>query len=285
MSKRIFPALLLVVALLMTSVVALADDITGIENENPQPTEGAEAGEDEGGDDEEECNHPGSYYVVSPVNSDWHVLYCPVCAAADPENPNAGYVSADEEHEFEKKVTEATCTEGGKTVYTCTVCGYTKTENKTKKLLHWFGEWSPVDGGKHSATCKREDCDHVSTATCETAEHNGVTLCPVCGAVSEGERMTMVEGATASASKLPQGEVVVRMGDDMMSVAFEYAGKLTQPTTEVTVTLPATAVEGKTLSIAGEDGTTSEIETTTEDDKVSFTLDFSEDKVVVIDIA
>ena len=34
------------------------------------------------------------------------------------------------EHDFETDVTEATCTTGGYTTYTCTVCGYTYDEAK-----------------------------------------------------------------------------------------------------------------------------------------------------------
>ncbi len=289
MSKRIFLALLLVAALLTTSVVAFADPATDApaqSEDKKDESEKDESEKDEGEKDEgedEKCNHPGSYYVVSLVDSDeWHVLYCPVCAAANPGDEKAGYVGPDVPHEFEKKVIDATCTKGGKTVYTCKDCGYTRTEKKTAKLLHWFGEWSPVENGKHSAECKRKGCDHVSTTACETVEHNNVTLCPVCGEVSEGERMTLVEGATATASKLPMGEVVVRANESMMSVAFEYAGKMTQPTTEVTVTVPATAVEGKTLTVEAADGTETELETTTDGDEVSFTLDFADEKAVVI---
>ena len=290
MSKRIFIALLLVVAMLTTSVVAFAEPVTDgkgnveEEKDKEEEEEEDEDEEDDEKDDEGECKHENAYYVVSPSDEECHVLYCPDCAEANPDDENAGYIGADEPHDYEKKVTDATCTKGGKTVYTCKDCGYSKTEKKTKKLLHWFGEWSPVENGKHTATCKREDCDHVSTTACETVEYNNVTICPVCGAVSEGDRMTMVEGATATASALPMGEVVVRANDSMMSVAFEYAGKMTQPTTEVTVTVPATAVEGKTLSIEAADGSETAIETTTDGDKVSFKLDFAGEKAVVISI-
>ena len=120
------------------------------------------------------------------------------------------------------------------------------------------------------------------------------TLCPVCGwirqAVAIGEerislndaQLLLVEDAAAEAltERLPAGEIVVRMGELengelLMSVAFEISGKMTQPTGQVKITLPAEALSGHTLAILEADGTETPIELEIEEGIASFTLDFT----------
>ncbi len=190
------------------------------------------------------------------------------------------------EHEYEKKTVKATCTRGGYTKYTCTKCGDSYRKNKTSKLYHWFGEWMPHGNGGHTATCKRDGCGHSTSIGCETFEYalNGAsyTLCPVCGENANGTHLELAEDATATSEKLPKGELVLRENDEIMSIGFEYGGKLTQPTKPVTVTLPAEVVNGYTLSILSADGSETAVETTADGENVSFTLDFGEAKVVLI---
>ena len=108
------------------------------------------------------------------------------------------------------------------------------------------------------------------------------TFCPVCGEVSDGAHLLLAEMVRAEAltEELPGGEIVLRMGElangeAVMSVGFEYSGKLTQPTGEVKVTIPAALLEGYTLALLDADGAESDLPFTVEDEELSFTLDFT----------
>lgn len=166
-------------------------------------------------------------------------------------------------------------------------CGYTTYVEKGT-LVHWYGEWTPNADGTHSATC-RYGCGYRRTVPCAcfTYQLNGdpvaeYTLCPVCGEVNDGTRLTMAEDAKAVAltRTLPGGEVVVRMGvlsggEAVMSVAFESAGCLTKPTGQVKINLPAELLEGYALRLLAGDGTETELTFDVRKEEASFVLDFS----------
>lgn len=192
-------------------------------------------------------------------------------------------------HDFTEKVVAPTCEAGGYTKYTCKNCDYSYTDHPTQKLLHWFAEWTSNGDGTHSAPCKREDCDHIGKAECAsieytqnagTADAKALSICPVCGDVSDGAHLALIDTAKAAGKHLPTGELTVRMGDTangdkLMTVAFEYAGKLTQPEGEVEITLPAELLTDYTLSIVNADGTETDLPCTTNDTTAAFTLDFT----------
>ena len=104
----------------------------------------------------------------------------------------------------------------------------------------------------------------------------------MCGEVSDGARLLAVENVEAEAltEALPAGEVILRMGEltggeALMSVGFEYGGRLTQPTGEVKITLPAELLEGCALTLLDADGAQSQLAFTVEEGEASFTLDFA----------
>ena len=195
-------------------------------------------------------------------------------------------------HDYQKTIVKPTCEKGGYTRYTCSRCEDTYTENPVKKLLHWYGEWSPNGDDTHSADCRRDDCKHTGKTDCQrfefqVEENESLIFCPVCGAVKNGERLGLIEKALAAAvtDKLPAGEVVVRMHDAYLSIAFEYAGKLTAPTGQVKITLPAELTEllkGKTLTLVALDGSETEIPFEIDGEKISFTLDFTDTEIPVM---
>ena len=164
-------------------------------------------------------------------------------------------------------------------------CGYT-TYAEIPMLVHWYAEWMPNEDDTHTAAC-RQGCRYDGNVPCTFFAYQlksadqavEVTLCPVCGEVSDGTRLMLAEAAEkAVTGKLPDGEIVVRMGtlesgEVLMSVAFEIGGKLTQPTGQVKLTLPAEVLEGYTLSLLAEDGTETELTRNAQDG--SFVLDFS----------
>ncbi len=157
-----------------------------------------------------------------------------------------------------------------------------------KKLLHWYGEWTPNGDESSSAACLRDGCQHTGTAKCENFsylllmaddERCTFVLCPICGAVSDDARLERVEDAAAEAETLPPGELILRLGElqngeRLLSVGFETGGLLTQPTVSVQIMLPAALVEGYALSIIAEDGTETELPVTVLDEIASFTLEF-----------
>ncbi len=87
---------------------------------------------------------------------------CTICGAKD---PNYGG-----KHNYTKEVTEPTCTEEGYTTYTCTLCSYSYTSDKT-----------PATG--HSPELR-----NAVESTCTEAGYTGDEVCTICGDVlSQGE--------------------------------------------------------------------------------------------------
>ena len=188
-------------------------------------------------------------------------------------------------HDYTEKVVKPTCEKVGYTLHTCKKCNDSYKDHQTKTLLHWYGEWTSNGDGTHSATCKRKDCKHVGKTECAIVEFKQDeatrTLCPVCGNVSDGTHLALVEEVTAEGEHLPYGELVLRMGETangntLLSVCFEVSGKLTQPKGEVKITMPAELLNGVTLALLNADGTEIDLPYIVEGENAVFTLDFTD---------
>ena len=188
-------------------------------------------------------------------------------------------------HDYTEKVVKPTCGKGGYTLHTCKKCNDSYKDHQTKTLLHWYGEWTSNGDGTHSATCKRKDCKHVGKTECAIVEFKQDeatrTLCPVCGNVSDGIHLALVEEVTAEGAHLPYGELVLRMGETangntLLSVCFEVSGKLTQPKGEVKITMPAELLNGVTLALLNADGTEIDLPYIVEGENAVFTLNFTD---------
>ncbi len=188
-------------------------------------------------------------------------------------------------HDYTEKVVKPTCGKGGYTLHTCKKCNDSYKDHQTKTLLHWYGEWTSNGDGTHSATCKRKDCKHVGKNECAIVEFKQDeatrTLCPVCGNVSDGTHLALVEEVTAEGEHLPYGELVLRMGETangntLLSVCFEVSGKLTRPKGEVKITMPAELLNGGTLALLNADDTEIDLPYIVEGENAVFTLDFTD---------
>ena len=188
-------------------------------------------------------------------------------------------------HDYTEKVVKPTCEKVGYTLHTCKKCNDSYKDHQTKTLLHWYGEWTSNGDGTHSAACKRKDCKHVSKTECAIVEFKQDeatrTLCPVCGNVSDGAHLALVEEVTAEGEHLPYGELVLRMGETandntLLSVCFEASGKLTQPKGEVKITMPADLLNGVTLALLNADDTEIDLPYIVEGENAVFTLDFTD---------
>ena len=191
-------------------------------------------------------------------------------------------------HDYTEKVVKPTCGKGGYTLHTCKKCHDSYKDHQTKTLLHWYGEWTSNGDGTHSATCKRKDCKHVGKNECAIVEFKQDeatrTLCPVCGNVSGGTHLALVEEVKAEGEHLPYGEPVLRMGETangntLLSVCFEVSGKLTQPKGEVKITMPAELLNGVTLALLNADGTEIDLPYIVEGENAVFTLDFTDAEI------
>ena len=192
------------------------------------------------------------------------------------------------EHDYTEKVVKPTCEKVGYTLHTCKKCQDSYKDQQTKKLLHWYGEWTNNGDGTHSATCKRKDCKHVGKTECAIVEFKQDeatrTLCPVCGNVSDGTHLALVEEVKAEGEHLPYGELVLRMGETangntLLSVCFEVSGKLTQPKGEVKITMPAELLNGVTLALLNADDTEIDLPYIVEGENAVFTLDFTDAEI------
>ena len=192
-------------------------------------------------------------------------------------------------HDYQAVTVDPTCEADGYTVFTCSRCKDSYTADPTDKLGHQFGAWSPNGTGSQSAGCLRQGCAHIGSTDCRkftfrTAEGETLTFCPVCGQAENAAQLEKIEAATAWAlsGSLSAEDVTARTNGEYLSVAFETAGSLTQPTGRVRLALPAGLLEGKKLVRIAPDGTQTELPFETKDGKIIFTLDFANSELPVM---
>ena len=192
-------------------------------------------------------------------------------------------------HDYQAVTVEPTCETDGYTVFTCSRCKDSYTADPTDKLGHQFGAWSPNGTGAQSADCLRQGCAHTGSTDCRkftfrTAEGETLTFCPVCGQAENAAQLEMIDAATAwpLIGSLSAEDVTARTNGEYLSVAFETAGSLTQPTGRVRLALPAGLLEGKTLVRIAPDGTQTEMPFETERGKLIYTLDFANSALPVM---
>ena len=192
-------------------------------------------------------------------------------------------------HDYQAVTVEPTCETDGYTVFTCSRCKDSYTADPTDKLGHQFGAWSPNGTGSQSADCLRQGCAHTGSTDCRkftfrTAEGETLTFCPVCGQAENAAQLEMIEAATAwpLSGSLSAEDVTARTNGEYLSVAFETAGSLTQPTGLVRLALPAGLLEGKTLVRIAPDGTQTEMPFETKRGKIILTLDYANSELPVM---
>ena len=192
-------------------------------------------------------------------------------------------------HDYQAVTVEPTCETDGYTVFTCSRCKDSYTADPTDKLGHQFGAWSPNGTGSQSADCLRQGCAHTGSTDCRkftfrTAEGETLTFCPVCGQAENAAQLEMIDAATAwpLSGSLSAEDVTARTNGEYLSVAFETAGSLTQPTGRVRLALPAGLLEGKTLVRIAPDGTQTEMPFETKRGKIILTLDFVNSELPVM---
>ena len=192
-------------------------------------------------------------------------------------------------HDYQAVTVDPTCEADGYTIFTCSRCKDSYTADPTDQLGHQFGAWSPNGTGSQSADCLRQGCAHTGSTDCRkftfrTAEGEALTFCPVCGQAENAAQLEKIEAATAWANSgsLSAEDVTARTNGEYLSVAFETAGSLTQPTGRVRLALPAGLLEGKTLVRIAPDGTQTELPFETERGKLILTLDFANSELPVM---
>ena len=192
-------------------------------------------------------------------------------------------------HDYQAVTVEPTCETDGYTVFTCSRCKDSYTADPTDKLGHQFGAWSPNGTGSQSAGCLRQGCAHTGSTDCRkftfrTAEGEMLTFCPVCGQAENAAQLEKIDAATAwtISGSLSAEDVTARTNGEYLSVAFETAGSLTQPTGRVRLALPAKLLEGKKLVRIAPDGTQTELPFETKNGKLIFTLDFANSELPVM---
>ena len=192
-------------------------------------------------------------------------------------------------HDYQAVTVDPTCETDGYTVFTCSRCKDSYTADPTDKLGHQFGAWSPNGTGAQSADCLRQGCAHTGSTDCRkftfrTAEGETLTFCPVCGQAENAAQLEKIDAATAwtISGSLSAEDVTVRTNGEYLSVAFETAGSLTQPTGLVRLALPAGLLEGKKLVRIAPDGTQTELPFEAKNGKLIFTLDFANSELPVM---
>ena len=192
-------------------------------------------------------------------------------------------------HDYQAVTVAPTCETDGYTIFTCSRCKDSYTADPTDQLGHQFGAWSPNGTGSQSASCLRDGCAHTGSTDCRkftfrTAEGEALTFCPVCGQAENAAQLEKIEAATAwtNSGSLSAEDVTARTNGEYLSVAFETAGSLTQPTGRVRLALPAGLLEGKTLVRIAPDGTQTEMPFETERGTIILTLDFANSELPVM---
>ena len=192
-------------------------------------------------------------------------------------------------HDYQAVTVAPTCEADGYTVFTCSRCNDSYTADPTDKLGHQFGAWFPNGTGSQSADCLRQGCGHTGSTDCRkftfrTAEGETLIFCPVCGQAENAAQLEKIDAATAwpLIGSLSAEDVTARTNGEYLSVAFETAGSLTQPTGLVRLALPAGLLEGKTLVRIAPDGTQTEMPFETKRGKIILTLDYANSELPVM---
>lgn len=245
------------------------------------------------------CNYTTTYQELPALNHDLeqHAAKAPTCTEigwdAYDTCSRCNYTTYAElpalNHDYQAVTVEPTCETDGYTIFTCSRCKDSYTADPTDQLGHQFGAWSPNGTGSQSADCLRQGCAHTGSTDCRkftfrTAEGETLTFCPVCGQAENAAQLEKIEAATAWANSgsLSAEDVTARTNGEYLSVAFETAGSLTQPTGRVRLALPAGLLEGKTLVRIAPDGTQTEMPFETERGKLIYTLDFANSELPVM---
>ena len=244
------------------------------------------------------CNHT-TYTELPALNHDLeqHAAKAPTCAEIGWDAyetcsrcNHTTYVELPAlNHDYQAVTVDPTCEADGYTVFTCSRCKDSYTADPTDKLGHQFGAWSPNGTGSQSADCLRQGCAHTGSTDCRkftfrTAEGETLTFCPVCGQAENAAQLEMIEAATAwpLSGSLSAEDVTARTNGEYLSVAFETAGSLTQPTGRVRLALPAGLLEGKKLVRIAPDGTQTELPFEAKNGRLIFTLDFANSELPVM---
>ena len=245
------------------------------------------------------CNYTTTYQELPALNHDLeqHAAKAPTCTEigwnAYDTCSRCDYTTYAElpalNHDYQAVTVEPTCETDGYTVFTCSRCKDSYTADPTDQLGHQFGAWSPNGTGSQSAGCLRQGCVHTGSTDCRkftfrTAEGETLTFCPVCGQAENAAQLEKIEAATAWAlsGSLSAEDVTARTNGEYLSVAFETAGSLTQPTGRVRLALPAKLLEGKKLVRIAPDGTQTELPFEAKNGKLIFTLDFANSELPVM---
>ena len=187
-------------------------------------------------------------------------------------------------HNCQDEVFSRTCAKDGYTLHTCSRCDYSYRDAILPRRGHWYGEWTANGADTHTAACRRSSCRHEKTVACEIIElpSLNVSLCPVCGRVSDGTRLTLTPAVVEILTgRIPDGESVLRMGEladgeKLLTLGYVYGGRLSEASCQVSLILPAELVEGYTLFMLNADGTETAIDCTPEGDSVVLTLTFAQ---------
>jgi len=192
-------------------------------------------------------------------------------------------------HDYQAEIFPRTCQKDGYTLHTCTRCKDSYADTVVSHCGHWYGEWTSNGDSTHSAECRRGGCKHKGRVKCEMfdyrllsvdAENYAFAFCPVCGTVNDGAHLALIDASVEILSgRIPYGEPVLRLGalqnsEKLLSVGFEYGGRLYKASCKVKITLPAALVKGCALHILAVDGTETELTFTVTDDMAIFTLNF-----------
>ena len=195
-------------------------------------------------------------------------------------------------HDYSAKKVAPTCTEGGYTKHTCAVCGDSYKDQKVARLGHYYGLWHDNGDATHTASCVRKGCEHQATVECHMFEYAltnateeeaaTIEFCPVCGFRKDLDAMAAVEGAKLVSGKLSKGEIIVREallpeGGRLMTIAFEYAGKLVQPAERMEIALPIVPAEGEAFTLLNPDGTETAVECVSDAETTRVILEYPEE--------
>ena len=192
-------------------------------------------------------------------------------------------------HDYQAEIIPRTCEDDGYTLHTCTRCADRYADTIIPHCGHWYGEWTANGDGTQRAECLRGGCHDEKTVACESVELPvlNISLCPVCGTVSDGSRLALANASVKIVSgRIPHGETLLRVGtlangEKLLTVGYVYGGQLSKASCQVKITLPAGLVNGYTLSLLNADGTETAVDCTVDGDSAVFTLTFAQPLLAV----
>ena len=143
-------------------------------------------------DPQQALGHKFSQWAYDTTNADMHTQTCQTCLTVERQACV-----------YDDEVTLPTCTDGGFTTHTCSVCAHQYVDAQVEAYGHAFGDFTYNGNGEtntHTHSCAR--CQTVETKDCEMVEVKQAETCTTDGSITRTCKYCLVTFTEEGAKSL-----------------------------------------------------------------------------------